>query len=82
MRLYRNRYVGHNDLWSDINLREELLPGVGRSQIDEILGLAREILRAVYGHYANVEPTFEPEHSGSCGELIARLKIAEQSLRP
>lgn len=80
VRLYRNRYVGHNDLESDINLKEELLPGVGPSQMDEILRLAREILRAIYGHYANVDLTFDPVHAGGARELITLLKTAQQSL--
>jgi hypothetical protein len=79
-RLYRNRYIAHNDLGSVINLTENLLPGVGRPQIDEILGLAREILRTVYGHYANVDLGFQPAHTGGAKELINWIKEAEHSL--
>jgi len=77
VRLYRNRYIAHNDLGSVINLKENLLPGVGRSQIDEILRLAREILRTVYGHYANVDLAFQPAHSGGARELIDWIKQAQ-----
>jgi len=80
LRLYRNRYIAHNDLGSVINLKEDLLPGVGRSQIDEILRLAREILRAVCGHYANVDLEFQSAHSGGARELIDWIKEAQQAL--
>jgi AbiU2 len=80
VRLYRNRYIAHNDMASAINLKEDLLPGVGRSQIDEILRLAREILKAVYGHYANADLEFQPAHLGGARELIDWIKQAQQSL--
>ncbi len=80
VRLYRNRYIAHNDLGSAVNPKENLLPGVGRPQIDEILRLAREILRAVYGHYASVDLAFPPTHSGGARELIDWIKQAQQAL--
>ncbi len=78
VRLYRNRWLAHNDLESIINLKENLLPGVGRSQIDEILRLAREILSAVYGHYANVDLALQPAHSGGARELVDWIKQAQR----
>ena len=74
VRRYRNRSIAHNVLGSAIQVKEFLLPGVGRSDIDEILGLALEILRALYGHYASVEPAFPPEHSGGASALIDWVK--------
>ncbi|HKI20627.1 MAG TPA: hypothetical protein VKA15_22245 [Isosphaeraceae bacterium] len=79
VRLQRNRSIAHNDLGSVIDLRECLLPGVGRPQIDEILRLAREILRAVYGHYASLDLAFEPAYPGGARELIDWITQAQQS---
>jgi hypothetical protein len=80
VRLHRNRSIAHNDLRSAIQIKQYLLPGVGRSDIDEILRLAREILRAVYAHYANVDPEFQPACSGGARELIDWIKHVQHSL--
>ncbi len=80
VRLHRNRYITHNDLASAVNPKENLLPGVGRPQIDEILRLASEILRAVYGHYADVAPAFPPAYSGGARELCDWIKQAQEVL--
>jgi hypothetical protein len=74
VRRYRNRYVAHNDLESDIPYWEILLPGVGRFHIGEILHLAREILGSIYRHYAGIELTIESDRWDGARELIAWAK--------
>jgi hypothetical protein len=78
LRRYRNRYLGHVDLAFEIDPYDELLPGISRSQIDEIIGLAREILRTVYNHYAGVNLTFDRPDPAGVLELIGRLKRARE----
>jgi hypothetical protein len=80
LRRYRNRYIAHNDLESNIPYHEMLLPGVGRFHIGEILQLAREILRTVYRHYAKLELDFEPAHSGGAKDLVDWIKRAQHSV--
>jgi hypothetical protein len=78
VRLYRNRYLGHNNLGAAVRIKEHLIPGVGPSDIDEILRLAREILRSVHRHYAGSDLAFESAHGKSARELIAWAKKEAQ----
>src|SRR5262249_26623355 len=55
IRLYRNQHLGHNDLHSIIKPHEDLLPGVGLAEIEEILRLAAEVLKAVHRRYAGTD---------------------------
>ena len=85
VRLYRNRRLGHNDLDTRIRPHEDPLPGIDRSQIDEILRLASEVLKAIYRHYCNADVDFQAFHTGGVKDLIYWLKTAreqhEQELR-
>jgi hypothetical protein len=60
VRLYRNRYVGHNDLEADLTPKADFLPGVSFAQIDEVLRLAHEILRIIYAQYAQLDFVIQP----------------------
>ena len=57
VRLLRNQRLRHNDLTTRIDPRDDLLPGIDRSRVDEILRLASEIMKAIHGHYCNEDPT-------------------------
>jgi hypothetical protein len=76
VRLYRNRRVGHNDLNVRIRPHEDPLPGIDRLQIDEILRFAREIMKAIYGHYGETDHAIQPIHHGGARDLIFWLKTA------
>jgi hypothetical protein len=56
---HRNKRVGHNDLATAIKPHEHPLPGVGRSQVDTILGLAAKILRTTVDQFDSIEYGFD-----------------------
>jgi len=51
VREHRNKSVGHNDLDTAIRPTDNPLPGIGRSQVDEILRLAWQILNVIYQNF-------------------------------
>jgi hypothetical protein len=79
VRLYRNRYVGHNKLSDPIEPAADLLPGVSLSQIDEILHLGREILRTIYAHYAQLDLVIQPAYRDGPQDLLDWIKKAQAS---
>jgi len=78
IRQYRNKRVGHNDLNTTINAKENLLPGIGRNQIDSILQLAGAILNAIYQQFVDGELYFMPFQIGGADDIIHWLKIARE----
>jgi hypothetical protein len=70
VRRYRHRHLGHHDPGARIRPQSDLLPDVGRAEIDEILLLAGGILKAVHGYFSAGDPDFQ---SAPVGELILRL---------
>jgi len=79
VRLYRHRHLGHEDPGERIKPREQLLPGVGRDRIDEILLLAGAILTAVHRYDSAGDPDLRPSAVGGVEELTRRLR---QTLGP
>jgi hypothetical protein len=73
VRRYRHRHLGHLDPAARIQPREDLLPDVGRDQVDEILLLAGGVLKAVHRYYSAGEPELRPAPAGGVEELIVRL---------
>lgn len=76
VRRYRNRRLAHNDPSAILKPREELLPGVARTQIDEILELAGQILSVVAERVGCAAPQLEPPHEGGVSALVESLRIA------
>jgi hypothetical protein len=74
VRRYRHRHLGHEDPGARIGAREELLPDVGRTRIDEILLLAGGILKAVHRRYSAEEPDLRAAPQGGAEDLISRLR--------
>jgi hypothetical protein len=77
VRRYRHRHLGHNDPGARIRPVEDLLPDVGRADIDGILLLAVGILKAVQGSFSAGDPDFQSAPVGGVGELILRLRVAQ-----
>ena len=75
VRRYRHRHLGHHDPGARIKPQEDLLPDVGRAEIDEILRLAGGFLRVVYAHFSAGDPDLLPIAIGGAGDLIHRLKL-------
>ena len=81
VRYYRNKLVGHRDLDTIIRPGENPIPGIDRSQIERILGLAGRILNTIYRDFIDGELAFDRSfYIGGADELIAWLKLAKQHL--
>jgi hypothetical protein len=76
VRLLRNRRLTHNDLTTAIEPHQDLLPGVDRFQVDEILRFATEILETIYGHFCNESFALEPLVPGDVDCLLEWLRKA------
>jgi AbiU2 len=77
VRRHRHRHLGYNDPGARIRPVEDLLPDVGRADIDGILLLAGGILKAVHGYFLAGDPDFQSASVGGVGELILRLRVAQ-----
>jgi hypothetical protein len=58
IRLHRNKLIGHSDLSTRLKPDENLLPPVGRSDVEEIVERAVETLRHVAMKYAGPDLSF------------------------
>ena len=75
---YRDKVVGHNDLNKTLKPHSKPLPGLSRSQVDNILSCARAILNAIYSHYAKTELSFEVIYKGAQKDLLHHLTEAQK----
>jgi hypothetical protein len=78
VRRYRHRHLGHEDAGARIEPREELLPDIDRAQVDEILLLARGILKAIHRYHSAEEPDLRPAPPGGIEDLISRLRMVRE----
>jgi hypothetical protein len=74
----RNKQVGHNDLNTVIRPRENPLPGINKTQIDQILKLATDILKVVSLHYSDADVNFHTIARGGAEDLIFWLKAGQE----
>jgi hypothetical protein len=74
VRRHRHRHLGHEDPGARIEPRQDLLPDVGRTQIDEILILAGGILKAMHRYYSAEGPDLRPASQGSVEQLLLQLR--------
>lgn len=80
VRDYRNKGVGHNDLNTAIRPTDNPLPGIRRSQIDETIKLAWQILNVIYQHFApGTELGSGVLVSSGADTLIYWLKLAQEN---
>lgn len=78
IRKFRHKRIAHNDLSTRIDPLNNPLPGISKKEINEILGIAKEILNTVSGHYVDVEYCFDTVHKGGAKELLYWLKSGKQ----
>jgi len=72
----RNKRVAHNDKNTLLNPKQSPLPGIGRTQIDHIIGTAGDILNLILLGYENSEMEFETFDQGTVEELVFCLMKA------
>ena len=81
VRRYRHRHLGHENPDETIRPREDLLPDIGRNQVEEILVLAGGLLMAVHRYYSAGDAGLRRSPSGSVEELIFRLRLVQDHER-
>ncbi len=77
VRRYRNKRVGHNDLNTALEPKDNPLPGIGRRRIERILQLAAQILNTVYRSVVDAELGFRPLLIGGGSDLLYWLRLAK-----
>ena len=76
----RNKQVAHNDYNTKISPMENRLPGITKTEIDQILKLATDILTAVSNHYDLGQLMFNHTIGrGGVEELIFWLKAGKEN---
>ncbi len=75
---WRNKDVGHKDFSTVIHPRENPLPGINRSQIDQILVLASDILQRVCLYYTRGELNFHTISRGGADDLLFWLRAGQE----
>ncbi|HLO13933.1 MAG TPA: hypothetical protein VK206_03825 [Anaerolineales bacterium] len=74
VRIIRNKRLGHNDLNTRIKPQDNPLPGIGRTQIEQIIVLGEQILNFVYQRFENGELRFRTIHEGGADTLLFWLR--------
>jgi hypothetical protein len=75
---YRIKQVAHNDLNTVISPRENPLPGINKTQIDQILKLASDILNILFLYYTGGELNFHTISQSGAETLIFWLKAGQE----
>lgn len=75
---WRNRNVGHKDYNTAIRPRENPLPGISKSQIDEIVRLAARLLQTVSFHFGGGDLYFHTVARGGGDDLVFWLKAGRE----
>lgn len=78
IRSYRNKRVGHNDLHVSLQPHDNLLPNIGRSDIDGIIAATAHLMNHVYQSYADIELWFETIAVGDGEALLYWLEKAKK----
>jgi len=78
---WRNKRVGHRDLYTTISPSEHPLPKIDKQQLDQILSEASEILKAVFLHYSRGDLYFHTIAPGKADDLIFYLKSGRDFTR-
>jgi hypothetical protein len=73
----RNKRVGHNDLHTALNPRDNPLPGIGRNEIDTIIRLAERLLNLLVRSVCDTEYCFDLRVIGDGRALLESLRVAE-----
>jgi hypothetical protein len=74
IRVHRNKLIGHSDLNTRLKPAENLLPTVGRSDVERIVEIAAKALAHVAKRYAASEIWFKPPTIMGADALICCLR--------
>jgi len=66
---YRNKRFGHRDLPTTLEYSNNLLPGIGRKQVEKVLRLAKELINSIARHYSDTEFGFNTQAIGGADNL-------------
>jgi hypothetical protein len=81
-RAHRNKRIGHDDLGTAVKPHENPLPGINKSQVEEMLKLASKILKTVHGRYSRAElAVVPPIHVGGAKDLIFWIRKGYEAER-
>ena len=75
---WRNKQVGHNDLNTVIQPRENPLPEINRAGIKRIIDLASDILQTIAIHYSIGDLNFHTISRGGAEDLIFWLRAGQE----
>jgi hypothetical protein len=79
----RNRRIGHNDLATVMRQHKQPLLNVSIPEVDSVLRIASEILKAVYSHYAKAEIAIDPPHHvGGADTFVDLLRKGYEANQP
>ena len=79
VRQFMHKQMRENDLDITLEPDENPLPGIGRSQVDEILGLADRMLNVICQEYDNSVLIFRPYLTSGADVLLHWLELAKQA---
>jgi len=72
--IYRNKRFGHRDLSVVFDYEGVILPGIGKSQVEQVLGLAKRIVSSVAQFYTDTDFYFGGPIIGGAESLLYWLK--------
>jgi hypothetical protein len=74
VRTLRNKRVGHSDLGGRVQPQSNVLPGIARGQIDQIVEQAEGLLNRVYEFYVHSRLVFKPMRIGGADAVLFWLR--------
>jgi hypothetical protein len=80
---WRNKRVGHKDRMTALESHANALPGISRGDVEKALGLLRDLLNDIQGHFQNGGET-RYEAAGGLGtgeDLVDLLRVALDRLK-
>jgi hypothetical protein len=72
----RHKRLGHADLNTRLEPKENPLPGIGRRNVENALELASRFLNAVRHRYSDSLMDFRPHYYGDGNALLHQLRVA------
>jgi len=78
---HRNKRFGHRDLKTTLEYSENLLPGIGKVDVEEILRLAKQFINSIAQHYTRTEYGFISPVIGGAESLKFFFKMGIDSYK-
>jgi hypothetical protein len=72
--VYRNKRFGHRDLETALDYEGNILPGINKKNVDNVLELASKLLNSVALHYSDSEFYFKAHPVGGAESLLFWMK--------